>query len=538
MNSSRFRAVVLTAALLTASLGAQTILHFHLNTPRVMQVQGLRQRVQNGQLRLSLDGFLQLALKNDTQILLLSLNEDSARYGVIAANSPFDPALTASFGSSRAIQPQRTQTSGASTLSSLDQTSAIGFTQLLPTGQTVQASFGTTRDSSNSLFSTFNPSLAGDLGFSFAQPLLQNRGNLQNKVPQEIAKTQVLVVGDQTRASIASEIVTDADAYWNAVDAAQQVKVQQEGLKVAQQSYARNAEMLKLGALAPGDIFTSEAQVAQDQTSLLQAQSRYDQDLDQIRRIIGADIDPVARQATIVLDENPAGETPTLPALSLQQATKLALSHRPELDALQRQQIENSFSLAKAKDLLRPQLSLVGSYGSNALAGNPIATTTALGVTNGGQATGFSNALGQLFGFGYPTYGFSLQLTLPLRNSNAESALANSLLAQTSTSYQLRNEEQQVRQDVKTADIQLRSEVQVVASAIKAEQLTQQYVDAQNQEYILGTTTLFQLLQAEVQLSSAESSVVSAYTSYQTAKIAYERAIWTLLPSLHLTVAP
>ncbi|MGH9484747.1 MAG: TolC family protein [Terriglobales bacterium] len=534
MNSSRLRAAALAVAFLAAPLGAQTILHFHLNPPKVEPIAGLNQRIQNGALHLTLQDYLQLVLQNDTAVHLLQMNEYTARNSVIAAKSPFDPNLTASFGGTRSVQPQTSQTSGASTLSSLNQSSSLGFRQILPTGQSVQASFGTSRLSSNNAFSTFNPSLGANLGFSFTQPLLQNRSGLQDKTQLLVAKTQVLVVSDQTQASIATAIQQAADQYWNTVEAHEQITVRQQAVDLAQQSYDRNKEMLKLGALAPGDIFTPEAQLAQDKTALLQAQSQYEQQLDQIRRLIGADLDPAAQNVNIVLDDKPNATIPEPPPMPLNDAITAALAHRPELDAYQRQNLENKFTMAEAHDALRPQLNLVGSYGSNALAGNQIATQTALGTIVGGQTTGFGNDMSQLFGFGYPTYGFSLQLTLPLRNSTAESQLANSLVAQTQTEYDIRNEEQQIRQDVRLADVQLRMAVAEVKSATTASDLTKKEVDADQQEYLLGTTTLFQLLTGQTQLSNAQSQVVSAYTSYQIAKLAYERAVYTLLGDMHL----
>lgn len=535
-RSPRFRAIAALVALLAAPLGAQSLLHFHTPTPQVRPIAGLNQRVKNGELHLTLRDFLQLVLANDTQVQLLQLNDATARFGVIAAESPFDPTLTASFSPTRSVTPQTSQTSGAETLSSLNQRTSVGYTQVLPTGQTVQASFGAIRASSNSAFNTFNPSLSSDINFSFTQSLLQNRGNLQFKTPLLLARTQVLVVGDQTQASLATDIQNAANQYWNTVQARDQITVQQDALKLAQSSYDLNKHMLDLGALAPGGIYTSQAQVAQDQTAVLQAQLNYQTQLDQLRRLIGADLDPAAMKAKIILDDDPSAVTPTEPSMTLDQAMQTALAHRPELDAIHRQQLESKMSLAMDRDALRPQLNLTGTYGSNGLAGDQQATVTPLGTVVGGSTSGFGSALSQVFGFGSPTYGFNLQLTLPLRNSRVEAQMANDLTTQTSYALNARNEEQQIRQDVRLADTQVRMAVAEIHSAITARDLSQKNVDYEQQEYLLGATTEFELLQAQVQLSQAQSSVLNAYTNYQVAQIAYERAIWTLLPSMGLSL--
>jgi outer membrane protein len=314
--------------------------------------------------------------------------------------------------------------------------------------------------------------------------------------------------------------------------------VQQQALGLARASYQRDQKALKLGALAPGDIFTSQAQVAQDETALLQAQYNYRQQLDLLRRQIGADIDPAAQRATIVLDDDPSAIPPEAPLLTAAQAVDEALRRRPEMDALRRQALADQFNINAARDNLRPQLNLTGSYGSNGLAGDQVPVVTPLGTQIGGSTSGFGSALGQVFGFGSPTYGFSLSLNLPLRNSAGEASLANALVAQTTAAYQERDERQQITQEVRLADTQLRMAVVVVRSAISARNLAQQNVAAEQQKYQLGSITVFELLQAQVQLSNAKLTLLGAYTAYQQARIAYERATWTLLDQLHLTVNP
>lgn len=517
-------------------LGAQTLSRFHLEAPKVEPVTGIHERIQDGKIHLKLDDFLTLVLANDTQVQILQLANATAEDAVVAARGPFDPNLTANFGSTRAVQPQISQTSGAATLSQLGQNTSLNYSQTLATGQQVQINFGSNRNSSNNQFSTFNPSIGANVNFSLTQPLLRNRGNLQNRTGLLLARTQVLVVGDQTQTQVADELVGAADQYWNTVQARDQIQVQQQAVDLAQKSYERDQNALKLGALAPGDIFTSQAQVAQDQTQLLQAQSNYQQQIDQLRRLIGADLDPATRAATIVLDDDPSATAPAPPALSAEEAVAQALLHRPEMDAIHRQRLEDNFSLAQARDALRPQLNLTGSYGSNGLAGDAVPIVTPLGVSVGGSSSGFGDALHQVFGFGSPTYGFTLSFSLPLRNSVGEAQLANSLVAQTNHAYQERNETQQVRQEVLLADTKLRMAAAVVQSATTARDLSQKNVDAEQQKYTLGTITVFELLQAQVQLSNAQLTLLGAYTSYQEAEIAYERATWTLLDKLGLRI--
>ncbi|MGH9520119.1 MAG: TolC family protein, partial [Terriglobales bacterium] len=350
---NRLRACLLALCLIATPAWAQFMGRIHMVPPKLEPVTGLDARIHNGDLHLTLKDFLALVLTNDTQIHIFQLQAYTAQDAVLAARSPFDPNLTASFGSTRSVTAQASQTSGAATLSSLGQNTQLSYNQTLATGQQVQLNFGSNRNSSNSQFSTFNPSIGANLGFSLTQPLLRNRGNLQNRTGLLLARAQVIVTGDQTQTQIADELVSAADQYWNTVQARDQITVQQQAVDLAQKSYERDQNALKLGALAPGDIFTSQAQVAQDKTALLQSQSNYAQQLDQLRRLMGADLDPAARAATLVLDDDPSAATPAPPTLAAEDAVAQALLRRPEMDAIHRQRLEDALSLAQSRDALR-----------------------------------------------------------------------------------------------------------------------------------------------------------------------------------------
>jgi outer membrane protein len=538
MNKVGRLLAVAALAALARPAWAQSLIRFHVRTPQIEPIRGLDARIHQNRLHLTLNQFLTLVLANNTQIRLLRLNAFTAQDAVLAAESPLDPQLVASFNSNRTVQPQTSQTAGASTLSQLGQNTSLSYSQALPTGQQLQLDFGSNRFSSNSAFATFNPSIGADVSFSFTQPLLRNRAGLQNFTNLLVARTQLVATGDTTAGQIADQLVSAADQYWATVQARDQIEVEQQALSLARKSYQRDQKALKLGALAPGDIFTSQAQVAQDETALLQAQYNYRQQLDLLRRLIGADLDRAAERATIVLDDDPSAAPPAAPLLTPAQAVAEALRRRPEMDALHRQSLADRFSINAARDNLRPQLNLTGSYGSNGLAGDEVPIVSPLGTQIGGSASGFGSALGQVFGFGSPTYGFTLSLNLPLRNSAGQAALANALVAQTAAAYQQRNERQQITQEVRLADTQLRMAVAVVHSAITAQKLAQDNVAAEQQKYQLGSITVFELLQAQVQLSNAKLTLLGAYTGYQQARVAYERATWTLLRKLKLSVNP
>lgn len=514
----------------------QWVKRFHAPAPRIEPVQGLQAYISGGKLRLRLKAFLRLALLNDTNIHLTKLAMYSAEATVLGAHQPFDPSLTLGFGSTRTVTPQSSQISGAQTLSNLTQVGNVGYTQALPTGQDFTVGFNSNRQDTNNAFSFLNPSIATGLNFSVTMPLMENRGNVQYRVPLEQAKIAVMVTTDQTDATVANQLVSDADQYWATVEARDRITVQQQALALAEKSYQHDALALKLGALAPGAIYQDESQVAADKVNLLQAQSSYQQQLVLLRRIIGADLNPATRNLPIVLEENPADLPVTPPPIPVRQAVQLALRRRPELTAIERQLVSDKMGVRVSHNALEPELNLTGTYGAAGLGGNQIPVTSSLGTTGQFVPGGLMDSFRQLFGFTYPTYGFSLQFTLPIGNSANEERLTNSLVSVAHDRYNERLEKQQVIQDVRLADTQLAMAVKQVASAKIALSLSKKNVAAQQQAYLLGTTTIFELLQAQLQMAQSQDTLLSSYIAYQEAKIAYQRADWTLLSQLGLVL--
>lgn len=513
--------------------------HFRLPALRLRPVAGLRARLRQGKLRLSLRQFLLLVLRNDPQVAMTRLAYSQSAVQALAARSPFDPQLQMSFNSLRQLAPQYTQLGGAPTLSSLNESSSILYNQVLSSGQTFSAGFNGYRYSNNSQFNLFNPTIDTGLILNITEPLWRNRGNYLLKAPLIEARSEVLVASDQSQEQIANLLVAAAQAYWNAAGARQAIRVQQSALALAERAYHHDLRALKLGALAPMDIYQSQAQVARTRLALIQARASYQEALDQLRRLIGADLSPAARTAPIALEDTPKPQPGASPRRPLASALASALAHRPELRAARRQLLVDAVSANAARNGLRPELDLTGTYGSSGLGGNQVPASTLLG--GGGPALqpgGLNEALGQMFRFQAPFYGFTLQLSLPFRNSAAAAALDSALIAHSRDRAQLRDQKQAVTQQVRIADTQLRMAAAEIQAAREARDLTQKNVAAAQRKYRLGSTTLFEYLQEQAQLSQAEDALLQAEIGWQLAAVNYRRADWTLFRSLRLKFSP
>ena len=509
---------------------------FHASEIRMRPIEGIQERVSDGKLRLTLKTFLELVLKNSTDINLIRLNVYTAADQITSAKAPLDPSLQLGFNQLRSVSPQFTQIGGAATLSSFTQNSFLNYQQLLPTGQTVTASFNATRESSNSAFNFFNPNIYGLLNIQVLQPLLQDRTRIQFKGPLEIARTQLTITSELSEAQIADDVLLAAQQYWEAVRARDFIKVEQGTLDLAQKSYDRDKQALDLGALAKLSIYQSEAQVAQRNRDLIQATYQYRQSLDGLRRLMGADVTAELRALEIVLEDDPTALPTQTSILPFEEALSSALRVRPEASAAKRRLGVDELNARLAHNALLPRLDLTAQGQAAGLAGNQAPYVSLVGTTVPGSTSGFVTSLGQVLAFNSPAYGGGLTFTFPFRNSAASAQLADAYVNRTRDRYSELQVKQQITLDVRQAITMLELANSTIEAARKARDLSVKNVEAEQQKYELGTVTAFEVLDSQNQLASSENALLGAFVGYQEAYMSYQRATWTLLDGLGMVL--
>ena len=493
---------------------------------RVQDVEGLSQHITNdGKLHLHLHDFLELVLKNSTDIQITRMNVYTAAGAITAAKAPLDPFLAPSFSTQRTLAPLSQFYLTQSTQSSLFQQSSLQYQQVLPTGQTINGNFGLTRNSGSG-YDT--PALFGNLSFTVTQPLLRNRTGIEYRAPITLARTQLNITSELSESIIGTAVATAAQQYWQAILSRDGIRVQEQAVALAEKANERDKKALELGAISRLDIYQSEAQVADSKRNLIQAQHQYTSALDGLRRLIGADVSPALRSTQIVLEDNAS----TLPVkneiLPFEEALSKALAVRPELQAADQQISMDQLNARVARQSLQPRLDLQAIGGSS----GPAINFGALGIVY----PGLSDTLRQVLGFNYPTYGLSLNMTLPFRNSAAQANFADALVSKTRDTYQKRQTREQVILDVRQAINAIDLAKATIDAAITARDFARKNVEAEQQKFELGTILVFELLDSQTKLAASETALLGAYVNYQEAYISYQHATWTLLDGLGIVV--
>jgi outer membrane protein len=488
-----------------------------------------------GKLELSLRSYIELVMANNTDVAISRLTVDTAKNAILRGFAPFDPLATASFNNTRTKTPSTGALDGATTLATLSQPAAFNYSQTMQNGTQYQVGFSELKSTTNSGFSTFNPAYNSSLSVSFTQPLIRNRGAYINRVPIMMARSRVRKTEYDLHNTLIGLLSNAELAYWQAVQLRENLRVQESALDLADKFLKRSQRELELGAISKLDIYQPELQFVQAQASVSQARYQVLQQDEAIRKQIGADLDPDIRKLPITLTETPAPPADT-GVLDGEFLVERALTLRPDLKSAVQDLDVDDLQIKLISNTMRPDLSLTGVYTAQGRGGTAFVRSNVFNDV-GSRSTitqvlpgGFGDSVDQLFGFGFPVYGFGLRLRLPIKNRAASADMADALVNKKRDALQARSAEQQIRLDVLQAVNQVESSKTAVNLAVKSRDFAQLRLDAENKKYELGTSQIFLVLQAQNDLINAESNVVVQSLAYRRNILALLRTTGELLP--------
>jgi outer membrane protein len=499
--------------------------------------QHLNDYVVDGKLTLTLHDAILLALENNSSVRMDESAVESQKMAVLGAFAPFDPQLQANLNINRYSSPGYTELQGvgqssSATLNSLTQYGQLSYTQLFSPGTQVQATVSSAKNSENSGFLFFNPYFDSTLNLQFTQQLLRGAGRFANRAPILIARRGLAQSQAAFEGEVSDAIYQVVQQYWNAVQAHGNLDVSERSMKLAEASYDHDKKALELGALPPLDIYRSQSAVAALRVQIIQTQFAVQQAEEALRLTIGADQDPLIHALPMNLTEKPESGTDTATP-DLQAEIAKAMSTRPQLQADAAALDADRDSIRLAHNQLLPSLSLNGFYQSSGLGGNQYNLTTLQLISQGG----FGSSFGQLFGFGYPGYGGTLTLQLPLRNHSGEAALGTAVVNRSRDQYNLRQTKEQIVNDVTLAIDTMEQASMALDAAKTSYDLAQKSLAADQRKYELGSETLFVVLDSQTKLAAAEQTLLSAQIGMQLARATLDHATGDILEPYHVQIS-
>ena len=524
---------LLLATSLTASAQSNEsyrgLLTAQVRSAKTATPQHLHDYVVDGKLKLSLHDAVVLALENNSAIRVEEASVETAKFGLLRSFQPFDPKFQSVFAGRHSSYPGFSQIQGAGTFNDLNQSAQLNYSQTLPTGTNLQIGMNSTKDSSNSGFYFLNPYYQSFLNLQVTQPLLRNRWRFANTAPVVIARTNLQTSRATFRAQVNAALLQAITRYWDLVRAHNNLDVARKSQDAAESTYQHDKRALELGALPPLDIYRSESEVASRRLQVIQADYSVKQAEENLRLTIGANQDPYIEALDIDATEQPEPQGELL-TVDVATALKQAVESRPEVLAWQQALAADDTSIRLAHNQLLPDLELQAFYQGSGVGGNS---------NFGGVATrgGLGTSVNQLFNFGFPGYGASLTLNLPIKNRAAQADMGTALVNRHRDLYSAQQAREQIMQEVANAVHQLEQAKLSIAAGKTALDLAQKMLAAEQRKAQLGTENVFFQLDAQTRVATAQATLLQSEVDYQAAIATLHNATGSLLQDYDVQIS-
>jgi outer membrane protein TolC len=377
-------------------------------------------------------------------------------------------------------------------------------------------SWNSSRFESNSNISAANPQLRSSMSLQYAQPLLRN-WNIDNARQQLLTSEKNREIADiQLRQTLATTMRTVRNAYWDLAYAVASLSVQQQSLELAQESLRNTRSRVEIGTIPPIDIVEAESEVATRQEAVIVAEAQIATAEDNLRALVFNPSMPDFWTLHIEPTELPPFQ---VTKVDTDAAVRAALDRRTDLVMAKKSLEIDDIGVKFYRNQTLPDVTANFNYGLQGLGGTQLLRGPGFLGPNTGDVIGefnrgFGTVLSDLFRNDFPNWTASLNISYPLGRSASEANLARVRLQQNQTTTQLRNQELQVATQVRQAARNVQTNQQRVETTRASRQLAERRLDAEQRKFTAGTSTSFQVFQAQRDLSQARNNELRATLDY------------------------
>lgn len=470
--------------------------------------------------RMTLDECIQLALKQNPDIIIAGLEPQKSDADIFTAKGEFDPMLqttaTYMYASITASQEIRAY-ANIDALETYRTNVNSGLAGKLHLGTQYALMFSSTKEETT--YGNFIEEFGGQLNFTLTQPLLRGFGDKVNTVRIRMAKNARKMTEAQLRLTVMSTVSEVVKMYWDLVGAVENVKVREEALANAERLLGISETRRRIGTAADIEVLQAKAGVATRQSELIASRSQMQSASDLLKQILNLRDGVFFAKATVVPVDRPTSSDtgPFDPSGLIQDVdagVALALQNRPELEIADLQ-IENAgLDQARARNDMLPQFDLTASYGQGGR--DHYLSHMLIGIRNQNEQ--------------YYSYGF--KATVPIGNRAGRGAYQRAKLTAREMEERRKKAEQAVMMGVHLATRNAATNRVLVESNGQARRLQEANVVAEEKRLRLGVTTSWQVLQVQSDLTAAQTLEVQAKTAYEKALVELELAKGTLLEHL------
>jgi len=540
MRKNRIARNILSIGRLSFLFLLSLSLFFSLSPPLLAEEEKSAQpelKIEGNKAALSLKSLTILALKNNLDIAVESYNPQLSAENIVQAWAPFDTTLTSLYQKKRDVTPSGSLLAGALTVAQTNWDFNLGLTKKFLTGTETSFTYKMNEMKSNTRFSSLNPWYTNSWLLSITQPLLKDFGIDVQKSQIRIASLNKNISDEQFKQRVIDILNSVQTNYWNLFFFIKDLEAKERSLERAKDFLKNTKLRIQAGTLAPIEVYQAEAEVATREQQVIVAKFAVKTSEDNLKKALNI----YEKQEYLNLEIVPAEEPKTtIEAPPFPDTYKTAIEKRPDYLQAKTDIEAKNIQIKYTKNQLYPRLDLIGSIGTNGIAGTPVAVpsftgegTTVPGEPYRGDAV---NAFGHLDDGDFYNYIIGMKLTFPLENHSAKSQYSMAKINVEKSLTSLKNLENTIINEVKQAirDVDTFKElIRATQSSLKS---ARERYTAEQKKYDVGLSTIFDLLQYQSDLATAESNYAQALSAYNKSLSNLAKVKGTLLEENDLTL--
>lgn len=332
---------------------------------------------------------------------------------------------------------------------------------------------------------------------SLNQPLLKGFGRGANLANLRKASLALLASEYELR-GFAEALVADVEkTCWDYLLAERQISIFLESQKLAEDQLEETRKRIKIGKLAEVELYAAEAEVALRRENLINARSNLSLTRLKLQRLINnPDGNPL--ESTLSITDTPLAADPDIGEVS--EHISRALQMRPEINQAKLDIKQDEIEIVRTKNGLLPVLDFFITVGK----------------------TGYAGSFGESFGnINEGEYDISagISFNYPFKKRADKTKYDRSIFFGKQSEEALKNLEQLVELDVRSAVIEIRRAKEQVSATAATRKLQQETLRAETEKFRVGKSTALLVARAQRDFVLSQLSEIEALISYLKAAI-------------------
>jgi outer membrane protein TolC len=422
------------------------------------------------------------------------------------------PTLSISSQYNKSKQPSTDLLQGVPSVEEESLSWDVGINQRTPLGGTFGLNFNSSRGETNVITESYNPTLDTSMGISLNQPLLKNFGTLATNYQIYVAANDHETSKYQLEQSIVNLVYEVEAAYWELVYAHQNLDAAKMALKRAKDLLDQNEIKVKVGTVAPIEILSSKANVARNESTVIQAEQAIQSREEALKRILNMSKEPFA---IIPKDEPEIKDVP----VDFDAFLTEAMENRPDMNQAKINLENNGLTVKYRANQGLPDLQLDTTFNSTGVGGTTWGFTTESPFDPDFdryilEKISFADTVKDVFKLENTRLSVNLDLNTPILFTAERAQLAQAKIERERAVLELRDLENTIHSEVKDVIRQLESNKKLVEADRIALELQGENLKAEEKKLSVGLSTNFQVLQYQQQYAAAQTQLLRSTINY------------------------